>query len=388
MGHIFSKCVSKIVLPCSKLIGKLPSCCGDVISDNDIEKLSNVIEKHSLPGDFILSHIDNRPTNIFFGGSPYTHLGIITMDGCIIDMVASGCRKVSVIDWLKEKDRILVIRASTISTSQTHQIVKFAEDCYKARTPYDFSFEVGINSIYCTELGYLALRSIDINLPYELGLDPTVGGFLQSTTYRANSFIESLRNRKIVPILEWRYEEDINLNVDIERLLNDTIYPSNANDKSKFLFELTKLAYPFNKDRLLLIRENNSVKRSCFTNKALNRNRYLYNIQPKGDLHEVIVLKAPFRVFRDSITLEVYIVVPQISNILHNPCKWTKLVSFDAVHGIPESLGSTEILVPNEFMKGEFIPKIIIKQGSYNYRDLYIAGRFDHFFLDICRCIC
>lgn len=386
MGHTFSKCISKIVRPCSKLVGKLPSCCHNEISDTDRDHLTVVIENQSTPGDFILSHIDNRPTNLFFGGAPYTHLGVITRNGYVIDMVAKGCRKIHINDWLKGKDRILLLRANTLSTEQRDRIVQFAEQCYKAETPYDFSFEVGVNAIYCTELGYLALRSIDMNIPYLLGLVPTVGGFLQSTTYRANSFVKSLRHRKIVAVLEWRYGEVLHLNVNLERLLNETIDPSDVNDKSRFLFKLTELAYPFSRDRLVLIQKNNTIKKSCLPSRELNRNRQIYNIQPKGDLEEVKVDNAPFRVFRDSLTREVYVKVPQRSNLLHCPCKWTKLVSFDAVHGVPEALGSTEILVPNTYLSGTHIPKDVIKSGSYNYRDMYIAGRYDHCCLDVCGC--
>lgn len=63
-------------------------------------------------------------------------------------------------------------------------------------------------------------------------------------------------------------------------------------------------------------------------------NRDDYNIQPKGDLVEIMG-DFPFRVFRDEVTLEVYVRVKQSSNLLHCPCMWTKLVSFDCVHGIP-----------------------------------------------------
>ena len=126
----------------------------------------------------ILSHIDNRPTNLFFGGAPYTYLGIITDRNYVIDMVVKGARKTSVSDWLEGKDRILVVRASTLTKEQTNQIVEFAEEIYVKETPYDFSFEVGSDAIYCTELAYFALRSIDSNLPFDLGLFPTVGGLL------------------------------------------------------------------------------------------------------------------------------------------------------------------------------------------------------------------
>lgn len=90
-----------------------------------------------------------------------------------------------------------------------------------------------VMQIYCTELAYFALRSIDSNLPFDLGLFPTVGGLLQSTTFRVNSFIKSLGIGKIVPILEWSYENGSTTDVDV------TIDPL---ETSRFLFELTKLA--------------------------------------------------------------------------------------------------------------------------------------------------
>jgi hypothetical protein len=86
----------------------------------------------------ILSHIDNRPTNLFFGGAPYTYLGIITDRNYVIDMVVKGARKTSAYDWLEGKDRILVVRASTLTKEQTNQIVEFAEEIYVKETPYDY----------------------------------------------------------------------------------------------------------------------------------------------------------------------------------------------------------------------------------------------------------
>ena len=191
-----------------------------------------------------------------------------------------------------------------------------------------------VMQIYCTELAYFALRSIDSNLPFDLGLFPTVGGLLQSTTFRANSFIKSLGIGKIVPILEWSYENVSTTDVDVRSLINDTIDPLETSEKSRFLFELTKLAYPFNKDRVLLVQKKQAIKKSCIPNRKLRMNRDDYNIQPKGDLVEIMG-DFPFRVFRDEVTLEVYVRVKQSSNLLHCPCIWTKLVSFDCVHGIP-----------------------------------------------------
>lgn len=388
MGHNLSKCISTILRPCSYLVGKLPQCCNaKKISKEDQLILSNEIQKHSQPGDFILSHIDKRPSNIFLGGAPYTHMGIITGD-YIIDMISKGATKRTIHDWIAGKDRILIIRANI---QDTEKIAQFARNIYESKTPYDFSFEIDSEAIYCTELGYLALRSISEDLPVQLGISPTVtGGLLYSTTFRANSFITSLKYNKIIPVLEWRYDDEdifIQTEVDINRLLLETDDPLEASEKSGVLFKLTKMAYPFNKSRIELITENESLEKSCLPNAKLRANRDKYNRKPHGDLHEVETdTHFPFRVFRDSITREVYVVFPQTSNLFHCPCKWTKLVSFDAVHGIPEALGSTEILVPNYIMSGCIIPKEIIKLGSYNYRDSYVAGRAEHCCLDIFGC--
>ena len=53
-------------------------------------------------------------------------------------MVVKGARKTSVYDWLEGKDRILVVRASTLTKEQTNQIVEFAEEIYVKETPYDY----------------------------------------------------------------------------------------------------------------------------------------------------------------------------------------------------------------------------------------------------------
>ena len=140
MGHTVSKCISKCIKPCSILVGKIPSCCYNKISDTDKYNLSLLIDDLGKPGDFILSRIDKRSINLFFGGAPYTHLGIITDRNYVIDMVAKGARKTSVYDWLEGKDRILVVRASTLTKEQTNQIVEFAEEIYVKETPYDFFF--------------------------------------------------------------------------------------------------------------------------------------------------------------------------------------------------------------------------------------------------------
>jgi len=108
-----------------------------------------------------MSHIDKRPTNLFLGGAPYTHLGILVEGEYVIDMVSKGATKTNIEDWLTGKDRILLLRANTLSKEERNQISAFAKQMYEAKTPYDFSFEIGSDAIYCTELAYLALRSLD-----------------------------------------------------------------------------------------------------------------------------------------------------------------------------------------------------------------------------------
>lgn len=51
------------------------------------------------------------------------------------------------------------------------------------------------------------------------------------------------------------YEDGLTTDVDIRSLIEETIDPLETSEKSKFLFELTKLAYPFNKDRVLLVQK-------------------------------------------------------------------------------------------------------------------------------------
>jgi len=133
-----------------------------------------------------------------------------------------------------------------------------------------------------------------------------------------------------------------------------------------------------------LFKRTSQLKNHVFLTE-LRINRDNYNVQPKGDLVEILG-DFPTRVFRDDVTLEVYVTVTQCSNLLHCPCKWSKLVSFDCVHGIPEALGSSEILVPNGIMNNSRIPHNVIKQSSYNYRDTYVAGRYDHWCLDVFGC--
>lgn len=69
---------------------------------------------------------------------------------------------------------------------------------------------------------------------------------------------------KIVPILEWSYENGSTTDVDVRSLINDTIDPLETSEKSRFLFELTKLAYPFNKDMVLLVQKTRQLKNRVY----------------------------------------------------------------------------------------------------------------------------
>jgi len=151
---------------------------------------------------------------------------------------------------------------------------------------------------------------------------------------------------------------------------------------------MTKLAYPFHEPRLVKIKEAmEQTKKFCLRRTNIKH----FQIKPVGDLKRVEINindEKINNIFQDEKTREVYVVVPQRSNLLHCPCKWTKLVSYDEVHGFPEALGSCEILVPNEYVSYDIIPANEIKQSSYNYKDFTIAGRLDHICNDVCCCCC
>ena len=172
------------------------------------------------------------------------------------------------------------------------------------------------------------------------------------------------------------------------RLIRETNDPLTRSEKSHLLYKMTKLAYPFYGPRMEQIRESIEQNSKCCIKR---KSRKYFRANVVGNLIRVRVCTRDEiynDIFQDTKTNEVYRVVSQKSNLLHCPCKWTKLVSYDTVHGFPEALGSTEILVPNKYMSKDMIPVGVIKRGSYNFKDIYIGGRVDHFCDDVCCCVC
>lgn len=383
MGHCFSSCVSKTVKPCTICFGDIPTFFAETMSIETRNTLHNEIKKISKPGYFILSFIKGRASNLFITGSPYTHLGII--DGNhIIDMVSEGVRKTPIKNWIYNKHKLLILKIPSLTDLQLNQIVLFARKTLEHKTPYDFSFVIDDDAMYCTEFGYMALRSIDDTLPFTLGITPSIeDGLLQSTLFKANSFIKPIKTNKIEPVLEWRLNDSIGniYNINTKRLFKETFDPVDQSITSGLLYEMTKLAFPFHEPRLKKIKEAVELqqnKKCCVRRK---KSRAYFRTIPSGDLirKKITIKTQEFNnIFQDEKTREIYISVSYIFS--H---KWIKLVSYDAIHGIPEALGSSEIMVPTEYISKDKIPQDVINFGSYNYKDLTIAGNLDHFWADV-----
>lgn len=126
--------------------------------------------------------------------------------------------------------------------------------------------------------------------------------------------------------------------------------------------------------------------------KLLHFDRNKYNTSPVGGT----LLSNGNNIFYDEGN-NIWHKMPWYYTIFHNAITNVKLIHFDA-NVIGSAVGSSEIIVPKIALQQRYdgkiqIPINQIKDGSYNYRDLYVSGRWTHFLADIlpnviyCKCV-
>lgn len=119
-------------------------------------------------GDIVLSFEYGRPTSILIKGF-FDHAAIVTSKLTIMEAVGDrwvdnknigGVREVDLEEWLYKKDYVAVIRPSYKDGDLTNKLAAAAALYYKGKG-YDYKFERGDESVYCSELEYLCYSMYD-----------------------------------------------------------------------------------------------------------------------------------------------------------------------------------------------------------------------------------
>lgn len=120
------------------------------------------------PGDILLSFEYGRPTSIFIKGF-FDHATILTNQGTIMEAVGDkflnnvnigGVREVDFEEWLYKKDYVAVIRPFYSNGDFINRLAAKESLAYKGRG-YDYTFEIGSEKLYCSELPYICYKSHD-----------------------------------------------------------------------------------------------------------------------------------------------------------------------------------------------------------------------------------
>lgn len=134
---------------------KKPYRCSKLVGDNNIPMF---VQK----GDIILSYSSGFLTNLFIPG-PYTHVGMFLSDLSIVESTPTKGVKVSSLDdFLKNKDKIIVLRSrKNLTDDQLQAVCEVALS--KVDLPYDFEFDFSVSenkAFYCSELIWFSYSSV------------------------------------------------------------------------------------------------------------------------------------------------------------------------------------------------------------------------------------
>jgi hypothetical protein len=387
MGNVcLVRTLSRSLRPFTWLVGHIPGCAHRDLKNAEVVTITKSIKRSLQPGDFIMSFMEGRPTNMFLSGAPYTHLGVVVHGDNIVEAVSAGVQVLSLQDFVHDKHRLLVLRAPGLTSTDRETMVRCAMNL--VGRPYDFSFEVDTTALYCTEIALHCLRSVRPNFPEELNIKPTIGNPFYSVTYRGNSFLQAAKENNLTVILEWRIEDpkssDLSV-VNTARLYADVDDPADSGVHGSDYHQTAALSRPYCKNRVRIIHESLKVMPAgvIFPSLSAHRLRYKRQHMPLGELVKMPLNCGSAAVWRDSSTLESYITKPWYKNLFHRPWCNTKMVSWDALHGVPESLGSIEIQVPTKMLQQGRIPINSVLMSYYNYRDTVITGVIDHWLADV-----
>lgn len=152
-------------------IGKQES----LINADQVDLVRSMIQ----PGDILLSYEKGRPTSWLIKGF-YDHAAIVSQYQTVVEAVGDkfkdgknlgGVREVGLDEWLYKKDSVCVLRPIYLLTYiKKNPNMTASELCLEhVGSSYDYTFELGPEKIYCSELVYLCYRNADIQFMDHIG---------------------------------------------------------------------------------------------------------------------------------------------------------------------------------------------------------------------------
>lgn len=105
------------------------------------------------PGDVLLSKSSGHLTNVLIGGD-YSHAALVVSTDRIAEMTANGFDIVDVDKFCKQSTRICLLRLTPENEAYGMLMAEKAMTFENAE--YDLDFDLGVESLYCSELCYQA----------------------------------------------------------------------------------------------------------------------------------------------------------------------------------------------------------------------------------------
>lgn len=126
------------------------------------------------PGDILLRRTDFTSGN-YFNPSWWKHAAVYTGNGTIAEAAFKGLRTVTVDDFFKHGDDVMVLRLKDMTPAQQKAVADYA--LAQVGKPYDFDVDfVDEARMSCTELAYQALQAATGRDPVGMGTFGEVTG--------------------------------------------------------------------------------------------------------------------------------------------------------------------------------------------------------------------
>jgi len=106
------------------------------------------------PGDILLTADKKKLTTLLIPGE-FTHAALCVDKGVefeVTEMTHTDYTKSTFFDLCKEADRVVILRCKDWDAEYTKKVIEKCKSFIDAK--YDVDFELGINSLYCSELVY------------------------------------------------------------------------------------------------------------------------------------------------------------------------------------------------------------------------------------------
>lgn len=136
-----------------------------LITHEQVELIKKIIK----PGDILLSFEFGRPTSKLIKGF-WDHAAIYTDQSTVMEAVGDkikagvnigGVKEVDLEEWLYKKDHVAIVRP-TYTDDFINRLASREAMVYKGKG-YDYTFSIGSETVYCSELVYLCYRQHDKN---------------------------------------------------------------------------------------------------------------------------------------------------------------------------------------------------------------------------------